>query len=82
MFFSALILTTNQHKSELPKNSFALAAFFLMLAKVTANMSLQWVPYPTQVVGKGNSKNIIFNIFNFLPVSPIFILFVVFITDA
>lgn len=55
MFFFALvlILKTNEPASELSRNSYALAALFMVLAKLTAIYSLRWVPYPTQVVGKG-----------------------------
>lgn len=49
-----LILATNQPKNESPQSLFALAALFYALGKFTSHLSLQWVPYPTQIVGKGN----------------------------
>lgn len=47
-------MATNQPKNESPQTLFALAALFYVLGKFTSHLSLQWVPYPTQIVGKGN----------------------------
>lgn len=52
-----LIMKTHHPASELPRNSYALAALFLVGAKYTANHALQKVPYPTQVVGKGEMSH-------------------------
>lgn len=52
-----LIVKTHHPASELPRNSYALAALFLVGAKYTANYALQKVPYPTQVVGKGKMSH-------------------------
>lgn len=39
-------------KNETPQKYFAIIGVFYVLGKVTSYISLRYVPYPTQVVGK------------------------------
>lgn len=53
---AGLIIATNQPKNESSRVLFALAALFHLLGKFTSNLSLQWIPYTTQIVGKGEQE--------------------------
>lgn len=55
--FLALTLTHNHPKNETSQGFYALTGIFYVLGKVTSHMSLQWVPYPTQIVGKCETNN-------------------------
>lgn len=55
--FSALTYTHNHPKNETSQTMYALTGIFYVLGKVTSHMSLQWVPYPTQIVGKCKAKS-------------------------
>jgi hypothetical protein len=46
-------MTHNHPKNETHQGFYALIAIFYVLGKVTAHLSLQWVSYPTQIIGKG-----------------------------
>lgn len=50
------MLTHNHPKNETPQKFYALVAVFYVLGKVTSHLALQWVPYPTQVIGKGENE--------------------------
>lgn len=47
------MLTIKPHKEDTtPTKYYAVSALTYLLAMVSSNMALRWVPYPTQVVGK------------------------------
>lgn len=52
--FAKILLTINPpaKRDETSKMSYAACSLTYLLAMVSSNMALQWVPYPTQVVGK------------------------------
>ncbi|XP_037050980.1 solute carrier family 35 member B1 homolog isoform X2 [Bradysia coprophila] len=52
LFAKALTFTHDHPKNETSQGFYALTGIFYVLGKVTSHMSLQWVPYPTQIVGK------------------------------
>lgn len=53
IFIKALLLANPQkHKDETPGSYYASCSLTFLLAMISSNMALQWVPYPTQVVGK------------------------------
>lgn len=71
-------------KNETPQKYFAVISVFFVLAPVLSNMSLQWISYPTQVIGKA-SKPIIVMILGVLiahkvyrPQKYIFVVFIIF----
>jgi hypothetical protein len=43
-------------KNETPQKYFAMIAIFLVFGSIMSNMALRYVPFPTQVVGKGESQ--------------------------
>lgn len=47
-----MLLAQPQKEDKTPKLYYVSSALTYLLAMVTSNMALQWVPYPTQVVGK------------------------------
>jgi len=55
LLFSVVLGTFQPLKSSdavVPTNLYAICALTYMLAMVSSNLDLQWVPYPTQVIGK------------------------------
>jgi hypothetical protein len=50
---AALTMTHDHPKNETHQGFYAVIAVFYVLGKVTSHVALQFVPYPTQVVGKG-----------------------------
>lgn len=50
---SAFTMTKNHQKNETHQGFYALIALFTCLSKITMNLSMQFVPYVTQVIGKG-----------------------------
>lgn len=60
--FLALTFTHKHPENETSQGFYALTGIFYVLGKVTSHMSLQWVPYPTQIVGKCETKNLLINV--------------------
>ncbi|KAG5684397.1 hypothetical protein PVAND_013632 [Polypedilum vanderplanki] len=48
------IMSYQHKKNETPQKYFSLPAIFYVLAMVTSNMALNYVPYTTQVIGKSS----------------------------
>ncbi|CRK92268.1 CLUMA_CG005708, isoform A [Clunio marinus] len=53
-FAKALMYTHDHPKNETHQGFYALIAIFYVLGKVTSHLSLQWIPYPTQIIGKAS----------------------------
>lgn len=53
----ALTFTYNHPENETSQGYYALIGFFSIAGNVTSNMSLQWVPYLTQIIAKCESSN-------------------------
>ncbi|GAB0094825.1 Solute carrier family 35 member B1 homolog [Sergentomyia squamirostris] len=51
-FAKAMLLVRPQKKDETHTGYYASSSLTYLLAMVSSNMALRWVPYPTQVVGK------------------------------
>lgn len=51
-FFTAILIASPQSKDQTPTGYYASSALTYLLAMVSSNMALRWVPYPTQVVAK------------------------------
>ncbi|XP_026464003.1 solute carrier family 35 member B1 homolog isoform X2 [Ctenocephalides felis] len=52
VFAKGILYFKPQDEDRTPKVYYASSALTYLLAMVSSNMALQWVPYPTQVVGK------------------------------
>uniref|UniRef100_A0A6M2DEA8 Putative udp-galactose transporter related protein n=1 Tax=Xenopsylla cheopis TaxID=163159 RepID=A0A6M2DEA8_XENCH len=52
VFAKGILYFKPQDEDRTPKIYYASSALTYLLAMVSSNMALQWVPYPTQVVGK------------------------------
>uniref|UniRef100_A0A1L8EI40 Putative solute carrier family 35 member b1 n=2 Tax=Haematobia irritans TaxID=7368 RepID=A0A1L8EI40_HAEIR len=52
LFAKGLLTVRPQNEDVTPKRYYAVSALTYLLAMVSSNMALRWVPYPTQVVGK------------------------------
>uniref|UniRef100_A0A1L8DES1 Putative udp-galactose transporter related protein n=1 Tax=Nyssomyia neivai TaxID=330878 RepID=A0A1L8DES1_9DIPT len=51
-FAKGMLLVWKQKKDETHTGYYASASLTYLLAMISSNMALRWVPYPTQVVGK------------------------------
>lgn len=51
-----LVRDQPKDKNETPQTFYLLVAIFYVSAMVTSNMALHWIPYPTQVIGKGEGS--------------------------
>lgn len=49
---AGMLLAQPQKEDKTPKLYYVSSALTYLLAMITSNMALRWVPYPTQVVGK------------------------------
>ncbi|KAK9704115.1 UAA transporter family [Popillia japonica] len=52
LFAKGILYAKPQGEDKTPKNYYISCSLTYLLAMVCSNMALQWVPYPTQVVGK------------------------------
>lgn len=52
IFAKGMLLIKPQKEDTTPSTYYALCSLTYLLAMVSSNMALRWVPYPTQVVGK------------------------------
>lgn len=52
LFLLGMLLAQPQKEDKTPKLYYVSSALTYLLAMITSNMALRWVPYPTQVVGK------------------------------
>ncbi|XP_022909056.2 solute carrier family 35 member B1 homolog [Onthophagus taurus] len=52
LFAKGMLIAKPQPEDTTPTKYFASASLTYLLAMICSNMALQWVPYPTQVVGK------------------------------
>lgn len=52
IFAKAILIARSQNPDTTPKKYYATAALTYLIAMVSSNMALRWVPYPMQVVAK------------------------------
>ncbi|KAG4080254.1 hypothetical protein HA402_010746 [Bradysia odoriphaga] len=52
IFVKGMLLAQPQKEDKTPTSYYISSALTYLLAMITSNMALRWVPYPTQVVGK------------------------------
>lgn len=59
-------MTREKSVNETPQGYFAFGAIFYLLALVTSNTALQFISYPSQVIGKGLLSGIVYKFRQFI----------------